>query len=200
MWASTIVWQIVKETAADWQECYIVVRTGWSCPTSNCSYPQQILVYPQAGMLPSMRNLRFLSFESSDCQESSAHVALLGISFFSFLISFWWALGSSWEQCSFISSYVQEDEKDGGMWLTGTDWDCMMFEGLGPSLTPCGNACLEKTSETRRPRSLTLTRWADLWQPSWICHVVDLISRWSIFHAKILARLPAGFWAYSSFL
>eukprot|EP00435_Cladocopium_sp_Y103_P011259 s2336_g2.t3 len=29
------------------EECYIVVRTGWSCQGENCSYPQQILVYPQ---------------------------------------------------------------------------------------------------------------------------------------------------------
>ena len=31
------------------QECYIVVRTGWSCQGENCSYPQQVLVYPQDG-------------------------------------------------------------------------------------------------------------------------------------------------------
>mmetsp|Transcript_73446 Transcript_73446/g.162211 ORF Transcript_73446/g.162211 Transcript_73446/m.162211 type:complete len:243 (+) Transcript_73446:71-799(+) len=52
------------------QECYIVVRTGWSCQGENCSYPQQILVYPQ---------------------ESSARTALAGISVFVFSLftCFW---------------------------------------------------------------------------------------------------------------
>eukprot|EP00435_Cladocopium_sp_Y103_P009334 s2336_g2.t1 len=52
------------------EECYIVVRTGWSCQGENCSYPQQILVYPQ---------------------DRSARTALAGLSVFVFSLftCFW---------------------------------------------------------------------------------------------------------------
>jgi len=51
------------------KECYIVVRTGWNCQNQNCSYPQQILVYPQ---------------------ESNARNTLLGVSALAFLLSYFW--------------------------------------------------------------------------------------------------------------
>ncbi|CAK9001744.1 Uncharacterized protein SCF082_LOCUS7063 [Durusdinium trenchii] len=57
------------ELKADKKECYVVVRTGWNCQSANCSYPQQILVYPQ---------------------ESGAQLTLASISIFSFLISCFW--------------------------------------------------------------------------------------------------------------
>ncbi|CAJ1436542.1 unnamed protein product [Effrenium voratum] len=29
------------------KECYVVLRTGWKCRQQNCSFPQQVLVYPE---------------------------------------------------------------------------------------------------------------------------------------------------------